>query len=418
MKRTRSDGTTTVTATLPASTNRARYRAFRGERLTAYLFILPAVFLIAIFGIFPIGYTFYMSLYRWRIRKGSFIGFDHYSDLVGNWAAALAFMVGLAALLVAHWLWTSAFAREGWRRWRRLAVSLTLMAAGVSIALGWRTMMALGDDEFLGSLVVTLYYALGTVPVQIALALVLATLLFQKIRGKEGFRMIYFLPYVTPQVAAAVVFAQIFSPRGSSLAPGSNSVANQVLAWFRIEPQRWLFEPRPLTELLFGDQIAVFNGWLADSGVAWQLGGLWLGPSLALVSIILFGVWTYTGLNVVIFLAGLGGIPVELYEAAEIDGANSRQRFWSITIPLLSPVTYYLTLLGFIGTLQAFSQLYVMRSPFARGTVDTASIMIFDTFYKSNNFSLAAAQSFLLFFVILFVTITQQRVMGRKVFYG
>jgi multiple sugar transport system permease protein len=395
-----------------------RRRSGSGDYLTAYLFILPSVFLIAIFGIFPIGYTFYMSLYRWRIRKGSFIGLDHYSDLVGSWGAALAFVAGLAALLVAHWLWSQAFRSEGLLRWRRLVVSLTLMVAGVSVALGWRTMMAVGDDDFLGSLVITLYYALGTVPVQIALALVLATMLFQKIKGKEGFRMLYFLPYVTPQVAAAVVFAQIFNPRGSALSPGSNSVANQVLAVFGIEPQRWLFEPRPLLELLFGNQIASLNQWLASTGVAWQLDGLWLGPSLALVSIIVFGIWTYTGLNVVIFLAGLGGIPVELYEAAEIDGANAGQRFWSITVPLLSPVTYYLTLLGFIGTLQAFSQLYVMRSPFARGTVDTASIVIFDTFYRSNDFSLAAAQSFLLFFVILFVTITQQRVLGRKVFYG
>ncbi|HEX7003715.1 MAG TPA: sugar ABC transporter permease [Trueperaceae bacterium] len=389
-----------------------------GEKLTAYLFILPSVFLIAVFGLFPIGYAFYMSLFRWRIRKGGYIGFEHYSDLVGSWGAALAFAVGLAALLVAHWLWTSAFSREGLRRWGRFIVALVLTAAGVAIALGWSTMMREGSEEFLASLVRTLFYALGTIPVQIALALVLATLLFQKIRGKEGFRMIYFLPYVTPQVAAAVVFAQLFSPRGSSLAPGSLSPANQVLAFLGIEPQRWLFEPRPLLELLFGEQITAFNGWLASLGVAWQLDGLWLGPSLALVSIIIFGVWTYTGLNVVIFLAGLGGIPGELYEAAEIDGANSRQKFWSITVPLLSPVTYYLTLLGFIGSLQAFSQLYVMRTPFARDTVDTASILIFDTFYKASNFSLAAAQSFLLFFVILFVTITQQRVMGKQVFYG
>lgn len=398
----------------PARRLRGRFQ----EKLTAYLFILPSALLIAIFGLFPIGYAFYMSLFRWRVRQGSFIGLDHYQDLLGSWGGALAFVAGLFALLAAHWLWTTAFAKSGWHRSGRVIIALLLMASGVVIALGWRTMLALGDGDFLGSLVITLYYALGTVPVQIAIALVLATMLFQKIRGRETFRMIYFLPYVTPQVAVAVVFAQIFSPRGSSLSPGSNSIANQVLALFGIEPQRWLFEPTPLLELLFGDQIGSFNAWLGNMGVAWQLDGLWLGPSLALVSIILFGIWTYTGLNVVIFLAGLGGIPKELYEAAEIDGANDRQRFWSITIPLLSPVTYYLTLLGFIGTLQAFSQLYVMRSPFAQGTVDTASILIFDTFYRSNNFSLAAAQSFLLFFLILFITVSQQRILGRRVFYG
>ena len=395
-----------------------RNRAKRGERTTAYLFILPSVLLIGIFGLFPIGYAFYMSLYRWRIRKGSFIGLDHYSDVIGSWGGVLAFAGGLALLLVAHWLWTSAFARSGVRMIGRLVTAVVLMMAGVTIALGWQQMMALGDTKFLSSLVRTLFYALGTVPVQIVLALILSTLLFQKIRGREGFRMIYFLPYVTPQVAAAVVFAQLFSPRGSSLSPGSNSVANQVLDVFGIEPQKWLFEPTPLLQLLFGNQIAGFNSWLANMGVAWQLEGLWLGPSLALVSIIIFGIWTYTGMNVVIFLAGLGNIPRELYEAAEIDGANSRQRFFNITVPLLSPVTYYLTQLGFSGALQAFSQIYVMRSPFARGTADTASVVIFDTFYASNNFSLAAAQSFILFFIILFMTVAQQRILGRRVFYG
>lgn len=408
--------TRTSASTRPGHSRRVR--APYSEKLTAYLFILPSALLIAVFGLFPIGYAFYMSLFRWRVRQGSFIGLDHYRDLLGSWGGALAFAAGLFALLAAHWLWTTAFAQSGWRRNGRVVIALLLMASGVTIALGWRTMLALGDGDFLRSLVITLYYALGTVPVQIAIALVLATMLFQKIRGRETFRMIYFLPYVTPQVAVAVVFAQIFSPRGSSLSPGSNSIANQALALFGIEPQRWLFEPTPLLELLFGNQIASFNSWLASMGVGWQFDGLWLGPSLALVSIILFGIWTYTGLNVVIFLAGLGGIPKELYEAAEIDGANDRQRFWNVTVPLLSPVTYYLTLLGFIGTLQAFSQLYVMRSPFAQGTVDTASILIFDTFYRSNNFSLAAAQSFLLFFLILFITVSQQRILGRRVFYG
>jgi ABC-type sugar transport system permease subunit len=272
-------------------------------------------------------------------------------------------------------------------------------------------MMASGDAAFLRSIVRTGFYALGSIPVQIALSLVLAYLLFQKIRGQELFRMIYFLPYITPVVATAVVFRSIFSQRPESL-------ANQALGLAGAPPQRWLFEPRPMLEVMFGAQIQSLNAWLAAQGVAWQWEGLWLGPSMALVVLILFGVWTYTGYNVIIFLAGLGGIPRALYEAAEIDGASSVQRFWNITVPLLSPVTFYLTILGFIGALQAFTQLYVMRQPFVRDALDTTSIVIFDTFYRSNNFSLAAAQSILLFVLILVITLLQNRLLGRRVFSG
>ncbi len=376
----------------------------RREWLTGYLFILPSVLVIAVFGLFPIGYAFYMSLYSWRVRKGRFLGLENYQDLVGSWTGGALFLGGVALILLAHWLWTDAFKGSGGRTLRvvKVVAALTLLAAGVVFALGWGMMTGAGDRDFLRSLEITLYYALGTVPLQIALALVLAYLLFQKIRGQEGFRMVYFLPYVTPVVAAAVVFRGLFSPR-------EESFANQVLGLFGIAPQRWLFEATPVLELLFG-------GLFARLGL--QLTDFWAGPSLALVTIIMFGIWTYVGYNMVIFLAGLGGIPKELYEAAEIDGANGGQKFWSITVPLLSPVTFYLTVLGFIGTFQAFNHLYVMREPFARGTVDTASIVIFDTFYKRNNYSLAAAQSILLFVVILSLTLVQNRLFGKRALRG
>lgn len=392
----------------PARRTVRRYKV--REWLTAYTFILPSLLIIGVFGLFPIGYAFYMSLYSWRVRQGRFIGLEHYHDLVGNWAGGLAFVGGVLLILVAHWLWNDAF-RRGQQQTAKLAGALALMLSGVGIALGWALMMRAGDDDFLGAIVITLFYALGTVPVQILLALFLATLLFQKIRGREFFRMLFFLPYITPLVASAVVFSKIFTARESGW-------ANVVLGWFGVAPQRWLQEATPLSVLMLGDQIDAFNRWLVATGATWQLDGLWLGPSLALTTIVIFGIWTYTGYNVIIFLAGLGGIPGELYEAADIDGANGWHKFRYITVPLLSPVTFYLTLLGFIGTFQAFSQLYVMREPFARGSVDTASLVIFDTFYKSNNYSLAAAQSILLFVLILLVTLLQQRIFGKRVFYG
>ena len=119
-----------------------------------------------------------------------------------------------------------------------------------------------------------------------------------------------------------------------------------------------------------------------------------------------------------IFLAGLGSIPHELYEAAEIDGAGKLAVFRNITLPLLSPVTFYLALIAFIGTFKAFNHIYVMRTPSAQGTVNVTSIYIFDTFYKPTTTVTPAAQAILLFIIILALTFVQNKVFGEKVFYG
>lgn len=193
-------------------------RRKRQDALTGYLFILPATLLIVVFGLFPIGYALYMSLYRWRVTRSRFVGLENYLDTFGSWGAALAFFGGLALILVAHWLWTDAFKHAGSRRAINLIAVFVLLAAGVSIALGWRALMGDGDDDFWRSLIITIFYAFGTIPLQIALALFIAVLLHQKLRGQTLFRMIFFLPYITPLVASAVVFGIIFSPRDTSLA--------------------------------------------------------------------------------------------------------------------------------------------------------------------------------------------------------
>jgi len=236
---------------------------------------------------------------------------------------------------------------------------------------------------------------LGTVPAELLLGLVVAYILFQKIRGKEVFRMLYFLPYITPSIATAVVFNSILNPRESSL-------ANWALSAIGIAPQKWLFEPRPVINVIFGTDLT----------------GFWAGPSMALVSVILYGIWTFVGYNVVVFLAGLGSIPNEVYEAAEIDGASHWQLFRHVTIPLISPVTFYLALVAFIGTFKAFNHIYVMRTPNALGTTDVASITIFDTFYKINNYGYAAAQAVILFVIIAGLTYAQNKLFSERVFYG
>jgi multiple sugar transport system permease protein len=366
------------------------------ENLTGYLFILPSFAIIAIFGFFPIGYAIYMSLRRWRVRKGPFIGLSNYEKALGDWTGALIFAAGFVLLFLAYLVWNSALnSRNNRSLILKLLAAFILIGAGMIIPMGWGRMLASGDRNFLASLPITLFYALGTVPLELALALILAYILFQKIRGQEFFRMLYFLPYITPVVAGAVVFRTIFSPRDTSL-------ANIFLSGLGIAPQRWLFEPRPITHLLGLDQL---QGFLA-------------GPSMALGAIILFGVWTYVGYNTVIFLAGLGSIPNELYEAAEIDGAGHWQIFRHITVPLLSPITFYLALIAFIGTFKAFNHIYVMREPFAQGTVNVTSVTIFDTFYKANQYGYSAAQAIILFVIILALTLAQNKIFGEKVFYG
>ena len=389
-------------ATLRSAPVRVRRRPW-GEWLTGYAFVLPATLVIGVFGLFPIVYALYMSVHRWRIRRGAFLGLEQYERTVGDLGAFAVFLGGIALIGVAHWLWTDAFrGRAVAAMIVRLVAAATLLFAGIAFALGWRAMVEAGDARFLMGLTRTFYYGFLSVPVQIVLALVIASLLFQRLPGNQFYRMLFFLPYVTPTVAGAAVFRAIFSPREERL-------ANTALGWLGIDPQRWLFEVRPVGQLLFGDFLARF-------GV--ELSGFWAGPSLALFTIILFGIWTYTGYNAVIFLAGLGNIPKDLYDAAEIDGANGVQRFLHITVPLLAPVTFYLTVLGFIGTFQAFTQLYVMREAGARGSVDTASLVIFDTFYQRSEFGLAAAQSVVLFVIILAMTLLQNRLFGRRALRG
>jgi len=367
------------------------------EQITGYLFITPAVLVLVVFGFFPIGYAFYMSMHRWRVKKGDFIGLANYEKALGDWVGAALFVVGIGLLVLAYVAWTSAFRSSSTKGFvAKLAAAFLLIAGGLTLPMAWERLMASGDPDFLLSLPTTLFYALGTVPGELAIALILAYILFQKIKGQEFFRMLYFLPYITPVVATAVVFRTIFSPRETAL-------ANQFLVMIGLEPQKWLFEPRPFSHVMFG--------WT-------NLEGFLAGPSMALVSVIFFGIWTYVGYNTVIFLAGLGSIPHELYEAAEIDGAGKWSVFRHITIPLLSPVTFYLALIAFIGTFKAFNHIYVMRQPSAQGTVDVASVQIFDTFYKANQYGYATAQAIVLFLIILGLTLIQNKVFGERVFYG
>jgi len=301
----------------------------------------------------------------------------------------------LGLFILGFYVWNRAFQTlSNGKRWAHILGALVLILGGVIFVTGWGLMYNTGNKDFLNSLIVTVYYALGTVPAEIIIGLVLAYILYQDIVGKQVFRMIYFLPYITPSISTAVVFQIIFSSRETSF-------ANRLIGLVGMDPLKWRFEPKPVLNLLG----------LNVSGIAG-------GPSLALLTIIIYGIWSFVGYNTVIFLSGLGNIPKEIYEAAEIDGGSKWDRFWNITIPMISPVTFYLSLIGFIGTFKAFNHIYVMRTPSAQNTVVTTSLLVFDRFYKANQYGVATAQAIVLFLVILGLTLAQNKLMEDRVFYG
>jgi multiple sugar transport system permease protein len=290
-----------------------------------------------------------------------------------------------------------------------LIAGLVLLAAGgVAVAVALPYLAAQGDYEVFDSLRVTIWYSIGTVPVQLAVGMVLAVFLHRKMRGTQAFRVMYLMPYVAPAVASAAVFEQIFSLR-------PDAFANQVLKLFGVKPLQWLQDAQGIVPLLFG------SGALPPSA-AGTIGEYWLkwaqGPSLALSAIIIYSWWVFIGYYALIYMNGLSAIPRQLYEAAEVDGAGKVRSFFSITLPLLSPSTYFLSLLGIIGTFKAFTHLYVLRNAAAQGTTDPISVLIFFTFFRKARMSYAAAVSMLLFVIVIGLTILQQRLAERRVTYG
>jgi multiple sugar transport system permease protein len=244
---------------------------------------------------------------------------------------------------------------------------------------------------------VTVWYSLLSVPIQLAIALVLAYLLFQNIRGKSIYRVLFFMPYITSTVASAAVWAFLYNP--------DKGLINGALNALGIEGLKWLGEPRGIFDLMASSAGIHLPEWAG-------------GPSLALTSIIIYTTWVFVGYDTTIFLAGLGNIPNELYEAARIDGANGWQLFRRITVPLLSPTTFFLLIYTVIGTFKAFNHIYVMTLGGPGNATTTTAIMIFKQMYEFTRYGYSAALSFILFIVILSLTIVQNRVAGSRVVYS
>lgn len=229
------------------------------------------------------------------------------------------------------------------------------------------------DPLFTKTLFNSAYYALGTVPTGILVGLGLALLVNRRLRGIVIFRAIFFLPVVISGVALALLWGWLLNPNFGPV--------NNILSLFGIDGP----------------------GWLEDKN--------WAMPALILMSI-----WQ-VGVNMVIYLAALQQVPDSLHEAAALDGAGTLSRFRHITWPLISPVTLYLTIIGFISSFQTFTPTYILTRGGPENATLTLPLYIYFNAFAWSEPGYAAALAACLFLVVLGLTLIQFRLANRWVFY-
>ncbi|MBZ0292819.1 MAG: sugar ABC transporter permease [Anaerolineae bacterium] len=230
------------------------------------------------------------------------------------------------------------------------------------------------DRLFWKSVGNTLYYVAFAVPLNVAVGFLLALLLNAKVRGQTVFRTMFYLPALIPSVAGAIVWIWIFDT--------NNGILNYILGTVGIEPIRWLTSPS------------------------------WSKPALIIMS--LWGL----GAGMVIYLAGLQNIPQELYEAAEVDGANPIQKVFRITIPLMTPTIFFNLILGIIGSFQVFNSAFIMTNG---GPIDSTlfyMLHIYENAFTHWRMGYASALSVVLFIFVLILTAIVNQTSKRWVFYG
>jgi len=302
------------------------------RRLTPYFFIVPAAVIILVFHILPIFISFGLSFFDWdMLSRPRFVGLDNYIQLSS-------------------------------------------------------------DREFWLSLLNTLYYVLGTVPLSLALSLFIALMLHRVVLARGIYRTVYFLPVITSLNAVALVWTWIYHPQFGLL--------NGFLSFFGLAPQQWMLEPRGIFSLLLGPTLASWG---------WELPRFLGGPSLALSGIILMSIWKGLGYNIVVLLAGLGTISRELYEAAKIDGAGHFGSFRTITLPLIAPTLYFLLITSTISSFQVFNQVYMMTQPPGGplGTTNVAVFYLYEKGFVDFEMGYASALALVLFLLVFIITLFQ-----------
>ncbi|WBB71876.1 sugar ABC transporter permease [Micromonospora sp. WMMD1128] len=286
----------------------------RRDQLTGYLFIAPQLLGSVLFVIVPLVLVVWYSLHEWNVLAGSFefVGADNYT--------------------------------------------------------------ALADDPNLGSVLrATGLFSVGLVVFNLGLALLLAVLLNQKLRGTILFRTLFFSPVVVSLVAWTIVWGFLLQKNGG------------------------------------------INGLLDTVGVT---GPNWLrGEGTAMLSVVVVQVFKNVGLNMVLFLAALQGVPADLYEAAEVDGAGRMRQFWRITVPLISPTILLTSIITVVGSLQVFAQIAVLTQG-GPGTSTTVLVYyLYQQAFQFHHFGYGATLSILLFVIVLALTVLQWQMRKRWVFH-
>jgi len=238
----------------------------------------------------------------------------------------------------------------------------------------YKTMIA--DAAMWKSLGNTFLYVALIVPFTVILALILAELLNQKMKGRDVFRVIYFIPTVTMTVAIAMMWRWIFN--------GDFGILNHIVGWFGGSSHYWLSE-----------------------------------KPIALICVGVVSIWMGIGLNMIILLAGIQGISASYYEAAKIDGASPVRRFFSITVPLITPSLFFVLTTTLISTLQIFDVIYMMIAPKSTALVDTQSVVMyfFRNAFEYSKKGYASAIAVLLFVIIMAITALQMKLQRKWVNY-
>lgn len=308
------------------------------RRITPYLFILPAGAVIFFFLLYPLVYSFFISLHEWDLSPGMiFVGLGNYAKI-------------------------------------------------------------LSSPEFWDSMLYTAYYIVGVLPFSLVLGFLFASLLNDAtLKGIGFFRTVYFLPVVTSPIAAGMGFSFLFSTE--------LGYVNHLIRSMGGEYVNWLTNPEGIVQILFN--------W---TGI--QLPKILQGPSVALFVIILMGIWQNVGYAMVVYLAGMQGIPETYYEAASLSGATRFQCLRKITIPLLSPTTFFLLIMFSINSFQVFGPVMVMTPE--GGPLNTTSVVVFRLYREAfayYRFGYAAAMAFVLFIFVISMTAFQVKTLERRVHY-
>lgn len=230
----------------------------------------------------------------------------------------------------------------------------------------------ISDKYFIQAMGNTVKYTVSIMLFGVPISLILALLMNQKIRGITGYRVIYYLPVITSMIAVSMIWKGLFTGEG---------LVNQVISLFGVKPINWLTDPK-----------------------------------FAMTAIVIMSIWKGAGFNMIVFLGGLQTIPTSVYEAASVDGAVGFKKFFKITLPLLSPTIFFVTITTIINSFQVFEQAQILTEGGPKGATTTIVYSIYENAFKAFKPGYASAQAVILFVILLTVTIIQFRVQKRWVY--